>query len=240
VPVVIISALRSFDQRPASARPVDQRLPMMIRSIALLLASILSVTTLRAQEPLQPYDAGGRYRTAGIEAQLTGSFGGGRDVLFSWGAMVAGGPSGRWMQRTELMAGLHAGQNLVDRLMLGPQVTLGMAVPAWYTLLDRGTRAEPYLLLGGGALGVANFDGDETPLGIAPTLSLGVGMRLFDDEWDISLTQVELAVQQRFGAADQAPQLYVRFSRALPRRRGERASTPHPDGPGVLPPPPHR
>ncbi len=211
----------------------------MIRSIAFLLPFLFSATLLSAQEPVQPYDASGRYRTAGIEAQLTGSFGGGRDVLFSWGGLAVGGPGGRWMQRTELVAGLHAGQNLVDRLMLGPHVSLALAVPGWYTELER-TRAEPFLLLGAGAYGVASFADDEAELGVSPSASLGVGLRLFDDEWDIALTHFELAVQQRFGVADQAPQLYVRFSRALPRRRASAAADAHPDGPAQLPPPPPR
>lgn len=210
---------------------------MMIRAIAILLVSLLSLP-LSAQEPLQPYDARGRYRTGGIEAQLTGSFGGGRDLLFAWGVLAAGGPSGRWMQRTELAAGVHAGQNLVDGVMLGPRVTLGLAVPAWYTLLDRGTRAEPYLLLSGGAYGVANFEEDEAKLGIAPTVGVGLGFRLFADEWDIALTQLEVAVQQRFGVAGQAPQLYVRLSRTLPRRRAA-ASASRPGAPGIPPPPLH-
>jgi hypothetical protein len=235
--LVSIHALRSFDVRPVSARSIDQGLPMMIRGIAILLVSLLSVPKLSAQEPLQPYDARGRYRTGGIEAQITGAFGDGRDLLFAWGVLAAGGPSGRWMQRTELAAGVHAGQNLVDGVMLGPRVSLGLAVPAWYTLLDRGTRAEPYLLLSGGAYGVASFEEDEAKLGIAPIVGLGVGFRLFDDEWDISLTQVEVAVQQRFGVAEQAPQLYVRLSRALPRGRGGRSSASRPGAPGVPPPP---
>ena len=102
-----------------------------------------------------------------------------------------------------------------------------------------GKRAEPYLLLAAGAYGVAGFEADETELGIAPTIGFGVGFRMFQDEWDIALTHLEVVVQRRFGAIDQAPQLYVRLSRALPRRAG-RAATPHPDGPGVPPPPPHR
>lgn len=209
----------------------------MIRRATLLLVSLLSTPTLAAQEPLQPYDGRGRYRTRGIEAQLTGSFGGGRDVLVSWGVMAAGGPAGRWMQRTELAGGVHAGQNLVDALMLGPQVSLGVAFPAWYTLLDQGTRAEPYLLLSGGALGVASFEEDEARFGMAPGVGVGVGLRMFDDEWDIALTQVEVVVQRRFGIADQAPQLYVRFGRALPRRRAGGTSARGTDGRGVLPPP---
>jgi hypothetical protein len=63
---------------------------------------------------------------------------------------------------------------------------------------------------------------------------------MFEDEWDIALTNLEVVVQRRFGVIDQAPQLYVRFSRALPRRGAGRAATPHPDGPGVPPPPLHR
>lgn len=213
---------------------------MMIRRIALLLLSFLATPTLFAQEPVQPYDASGRYGTAGIEVQLTGSLGGGRDVVASWGVLMAGGPSGRWMQRTELAAGLHAGQNLVDRLMAGPQVSLGLAIPQWYTLVEGGRRAEPYLLLSAGAYGVANFEESRTELGIAPTVGFGVGFRVFQDEWDIALTHLEVLVQRRLGVIDQAPQLYVRLGRTLPRRGAGRAATPHPDGPGVPPPPPQR
>jgi hypothetical protein len=213
---------------------------MMIRSAALLLASLLSTSSLSAQETVQPYDASGRYRTGGLEVQLTGAFGGGRDVVFAWGVLAAGGPGGRWMQRTELAAGVHAGRNLIDRLMLGPQASLALAIPGWYTLLDPDTRAEPYLLLSAGAYGVADFEHEPAEVGIAPTAGVGVGMRLFDDEWDISLTQVEVVVQRRFGIADGAPQLHVRLSRALPRRGGRASSASHPDGPGVPPPPRNR
>lgn len=212
----------------------------MIRSLAILPPFVLSATLLSAQTPVQPYDATGRYRTSGIEVQLTGSFGGGRDVLLSWGNLAVGGAGGRWMQRNEIVAGVHAGQNFVNRLLVGPRVSLGFAMPEWYTEMERGTRAEPYLLLSGAAYGVAGVEDDETELGIAPAVSLAVGLRMFDDEWDISLTSVEVAVQQRFGVAEQAPQVYVRFSRALPRRRPARAPDPHPAGPAPLPPPPPR
>lgn len=208
----------------------------MIRSIAVLPLLLVIPTILTAQTPLQPYDASGRYRTSGVEAQVTGAFGGGRDVLMGWGVQGVGGRGGRWMQRTELLAGVHVGDKLVNGVMLGPRVALALAVPGWYTELDRGTRAEPYLLLGGAALGVADFGDDQTELGFSPTISAGVGFRLFDDEWDISLTQVEVAVQRRFGAMEQAPQVYVGLRRALPRRRPARAADPHPDGPASLPP----
>ena len=85
-------------------------------------------------------------------------------------------------------------------------------------------------------IGVADFAGDEAKLGISPTVSAGVGLRIFDDEWDVALTHVEVVLQQRFGIADQEPQVYLRFSRAVPRVRRER--TPHPDAPGGLPPTP--
>lgn len=213
----------------------------MLRSAARLLL-LLTPTILPAQTPLQPYDASGRYRTSGVEAQVTGAFGGGRDVLLGWGALAVGGRGGRWMQRTEVVAGVHVGDKLVNGVMLGPRVSLALAVPGWYTELDRGTRAEPYLLLAGGAYGVADFGDadlkdDQTELGFSPGISAGIGFRLFDDEWDISLTQLEVAVQQRFGFAAQGPQVYVRLSRALPRRRPPRAADPHPDGPASLPPP---
>ncbi|HEX2081648.1 MAG TPA: hypothetical protein VHG08_28350 [Longimicrobium sp.] len=206
----------------------------MIRRIFILIISLSITAPAIAQEPLQPYDARGRYRTGGFEVQLTGALGGGRDLMLSWGGLAVGGRGGRWMQRTELVAGLHAGGNLVDRIMAGPQVSLALAVPAWYTELDRGTRAEPYLVLGGGAYGVVGFAGDETELGISPTISAGIGFRLFDDEWDVALTHVEVVLQQRFGVADQEPQVYLRFSRSVPRVR--RTPTPHPDAPGGLPP----
>jgi hypothetical protein len=210
---------------------------MIIRRIAFLLCFILP-TTILAQEPVQPYDASGRYRTGGLELQLTGAFGQGRDVLLSWGALAVGGGGGRWMQRTEILAGVHAGQNLVDRVMVGPRFSVALAVPGWYVELQRATRAEPYVVLGGSAYGVASLSDEDSELGIAPGISAGIGFRLFDDEWDISLSHVELVVQQRFGVADQAPQAYLRLSRAVPRRRPARVGDPHPDGPVSLPPPP--
>lgn len=206
----------------------------MIRCTSILLLFLLIAKPALAQEPLQPYDARGRYRTGGFEVQLTGALGEGRDLMLSWGGLAVGGSGGRWMQRTELVAGVHAGGNLVDRLMAGPQVSLALAAPGWYTELERGTRAEPYLVLGGGAYGVADFSRDQAELGISPTISAGVGFRIFDDEWDVALTHVEVVLQQRFGVADQEPQVYLRFSRSVPRAR--RTPTPHPDAPGGLPP----
>ena len=45
---------------------------MMIRRIAFL-PLLFATRILTAQEPLQPYDASGRYRTGGIEAQVSGA-----------------------------------------------------------------------------------------------------------------------------------------------------------------------
>jgi len=226
---------------PVAVVRFDQGPWMMIRRIAFL-PLLFATRILTAQEPLQPYDASGRYRTGGVEAQVTGALGDGRDVLLSWGALVVGGAGGRWMQRTELVAGVHADENLLDRVMAGPWFSVAVAAPGWYTELDRATRAEPYLLLGGGAFGVASLadDDDDPAFGISPGISAGIGFRLLDDAWDISLTQLEVLVRQRFGAADQGPQVYVRLSRALPRRRPPRAADPHPDGPAPLPPAPPR
>jgi hypothetical protein len=214
----------------------------MIRSAALLLL-VFTAPVLSAQEPLQPYDASGRYRTTGVEAQVTGAFGEGRDVLLGWGMLAAGGRAGQWMQRTELMAGVRLGDRLVNGASLGPRVSLALAVPGWYTELEHRTRAEPYLVLGGAAYGVADFgDADEeAAFGLSPVISAGVGLRLFDNEWDISLTQMEVVVQKRFGFREQGPQIHVRLVTAVPRRRPGRAADPHPDGPASLPPPsPHR
>jgi hypothetical protein len=215
---------------------------IMIPSAALLLL-LFTAPILSAQEPLQPYDATGRYRTSGMEAQVTGAFGEGRDVMLGWGVLAAGGRAGRWMQRTELMAGAQLGERLVNGAMLGPRVSLALAAPDWYTELERGIRAEPYLLVGGAAYGVAYFgDADEEAVfGLSPAISAGVGLRLFDNEWDISLTQMEVAVQQRFGVGEQGLQIHVRVGTAIPRRRPGRTADPHPDGPASLPPPsPHR
>jgi hypothetical protein len=211
----------------------------MIRRIFILLVSLTVAEPAFTQEPLQPYDARGRYRTGGLEVQLTGAFGGGRDLMLSWGGLAVGGRGGRWMQRTEVVAGIHAGENVVDRVMAGPQVSLALAAPGWYMELDRGTRAEPYLVLGGAAFGVVDFADDETGLGISPAISAGIGFRVFDDEWDVALSHVEVVLQQRFGVADQPPQVYLRFSRSVPRVR-RTPSIPHPDAPGGLPPARHR
>lgn len=211
----------------------------MIRRFALLLLACLAAAPVAAQETLQPYDARGRYRTGGLEAQLTGALEGGRDVLVSWGRLAATGRTGRWMLRTEAAAGVHVGRALAERLMVGPQLSVALVEPGWFTDLD-GVRAEPYLLVGGGAYGVVGFGEEETELGISPNLFAGIGFRLFDDEWDVGLAHVELVVQGRFGMAEQSPQIYVRFSRSRPPPRPGPRASPHPDGPGSLPPPPRR
>lgn len=211
----------------------------MIRRFAVLLLASVTAAPATAQVPLQPYDASGRYRTGALEGQLTGSLDGGRDVLLSWGRLAAGGRAGRWMLRTEVAAGVQVGQSLAERVLAGPQLSVALAEPGWYTDLD-GTRAEPYLLAGGGAYGVVGFGEAEDELGISPNLFVGIGFRLFDDEWDVGLTHVELVLQQRFGMAEQAPQIYLRFSRSAPPPRPGPAASPHPDGPGSLPSPPRR
>jgi hypothetical protein len=192
------------------------------RIILPLLAVFIHTLSAASQEPVAPYDATGRYLTSALEVQATGALGGGRDILLAWGAMRAGGPRGQWMQRTELAAGIQAGQTLIDRLMAGPQLGIGLAMPGAFITLERGTRAEPYLLAGGGALGVADV-ADER-LGISPNAYAGLGLRLFDDEWDVALTHLEVIVQQRFGAGAQGPELYLRVVRSVPP--GGRAAPP--------------
>src|SRR5687767_14058875 len=119
--------------------------------------------------------------------------------------------------------------------MAGPTVTLALAFPGQYTTAGR-DRAEPYLLTGGGGLAVLVLSDGERG-GLAPTVFAGIDLRLFDDEWDISLDHPELVVEKRFGLLDEPAQLYVRCGRATPRRSA-RGGTPEP--PPALPhrPPP--
>jgi len=193
---------------------------MRSRCIALpLFLLLLAVVPSAAQRPVEPYDPSGRYRTFMLGAQFTGAIEDGRELMAAWGVMRAGGRSGAWMQRTEAVAGLRSGFSFVDRLVAGPQVSLARAFPSQHTTLGGRSRAEPYLLLGGGALGVVDTRG-ETRVGLAPSVSAGAGFRLLHDEWDITLQHFEVVLEKRFGMLDEAPQLYVRFGTALPRRRG--------------------
>jgi hypothetical protein len=196
------------------------------RTLLPLVAVFVHTSNLAAQEPVAPYDASGRYRTAALEVQATGAFGDGRDLLLSWGALRVGGTRGQWMQGMDFAAGIQAGETVVDRLMAGPQLSIGAALPGAFITLQHGTRAEPYLLAGGGALGVANLDGED--VGISPNLYAGIGFRVFDDEWDVALTRLEVVVQQRFGEGAQRPQLYLRLGRAVPRGRSASLRPPVP------------
>ncbi|HEU0013583.1 MAG TPA: hypothetical protein VFQ45_07850 [Longimicrobium sp.] len=194
---------------------------MRSRSIlSFLVPLLLAAAPVAAQRPVEPYDPSGRYRTFLLGAQFTGAFEDGRELVGAWGVMRAGGRSGAWMQRTDMAAGLRSGFSFVDRIVAGPQVSLARAFPSQHTSLMGGrSRAEPYLLLGGGALGVLDTRG-RTRAGLAPSVSAGAGFRMLRDEWDITLQHFEVVIEKRFGMLDEAPQLYVRFGTALPRRRG--------------------
>ena len=209
------------------------RLPPMLPSgLRLVFAVALTLPArLPAQEPVPPYDPSGSYTSSLVNVQLTAPTDGGRDLLFAWGRLAAGGSRGRWMRRAEVTAGVRAGQRLVDRVMAGPEVTLAVAFPGQYTTAGPGTRAEPYLLAGGGGLAVLDLSDGERA-GLAPTVFAGIGLRLFDDEWDISLDHLEVVVEKRFGLLDELPQLYVRFGRATPRGPARDGT---PDPPPALP-----
>ena len=204
---------------------------MPLRIPAAVLALLLAGRAA-AQEPVGPWDPWGRYLTGAAELQVSGAFAQGRHLSYAWGRMTVGGAGGVLMQRTELVAGLRAGETLVDRVMLGPQLSLAVAPPGQYVEMGRGVRAQPYLLGGGAAMLMYDLAG-EGHGGVSPAVFAGGGLRLMADAWDMSLTQVEVVVQRRFGFADEPPQVYLRFGTAAPRARRR-----PPRGPDDVPPAP--
>lgn len=203
--------------------------------VLLLVPALLLAAPADAQTPLEPFRPAPRYSTFHVGAQLTGGVNEGRDLVFAWGRMAA--PSRSAMARLELAGGLTSGRSLVDRVLAGPQLTLGWAFPSQHTSFSRDTRAEPYVLLGAAGYALARFEeeGDEEEgTGFAPAVSGGVGFRIFGDEWEVDLATLELVVEKRFGP-DDATELFVRFGRAdPPRGHGTRSRRPN----GALPPPP--
>lgn len=206
-------------------------MPLRARALSLLLL-LIAPAAAAAQTPVRPYQPAARYTTFQLQAQVTGGANEGRDVMASWGGMMA--PGGAAMLRLEGAAGVTTGNDLIDRLLAGPQLTAALAIPSQHTSFARGTRAEPYLLAGAAAYAIGDFTGAEAEWSVRPAVSGGIGFRIFGDEWDVELSTLELVVEKRFGP-DAATELFIRFGRAAPRPH--RAASP--DGPaGTLLPPP--
>ncbi len=197
---------------------------MQLHARHLLLPVLLlsSPAVAAAQRPVRPYEPAPAYHTFNLSAQLTGGVDEGRDLLISWGWLRTGGPSGAWMPRLELGGGLTTGAQLVDRVLAAPQATVGYAFPGQYMSLGRESRGEPYLVASAGAYGIADVV-DETRFGVAPSVSAGIGVRVFSDEWNVEMGTFELVVERRFGF-EESTELYLRFGRARPAR--ERAEEP--------------
>jgi hypothetical protein len=219
-----------------------------VRPAALALAVLLSASAGRAQQPVQPvreYTPAPRYHTFSLGAQVTGPTNRGRDVLLSWGRMLATGRGRQWMPRLELSAGVNTGRDLVDGIVAGPSASLAHAFPAQNLALGRTTRGDPYLVAQASAYAIGRFyseleeanTGDEGGWGFAPAFSAGVGLRMFSDEWDVDLSTLELVVEKRLGFGEGDPQLYIRFGRATAPRgsRGDAATTTL--APAAAPPP---
>ena len=212
----------------------------MVRPLRTHLSAFLPLALaapLAAQTPVEPYDVSGRYTTSGVNLQVTGAWDEGRDLLISWGRMAAFGRAGAWMPRAELGIGGTVGENLAERLMAGPQVTLARAFPSQHTTFGEGSRAEPYLLVGGSAFGIVDFTGGRTRAYFGPGVAAGLGFRTFSDEWDVELATIEVVVEKRF-ANDESPQIFIRFGRAVPGRRRPSADSALQELHRIPPPPP--
>jgi hypothetical protein len=177
--------------------------------------TLVPLAVAAAQTPVRPYEPAPAYNTFNLSTQLTGAVNEGRDLLLAWGWMRTAGPGGALMPRLELGGGATTGRELLDRLLLTPQISVAYAFPGQHTSLGRTTRGEPYLVAGAGAYGIADFTAD-TRLGVAPSVSAGLGMRLFGDEWNMEMGTLEVVVERRFGF-DAATELFLRFGRARPR-----------------------
>ncbi|HYJ79579.1 MAG TPA: hypothetical protein VEW03_08270 [Longimicrobiaceae bacterium] len=215
-----------------------------MRPIRLAFLPLLTLAgPIAAQQPVGAYTPAPRYDTFHLGAQLTGSAGHGRDILFSWGRVRTLGTHGEWMPRLELAAGITTGTDLIDGLVAGPSVGTGYAFPGQYFSLGDGARAEPYLLAAMSTYGIGRFGNSMQPgdegWGLSPALSAGFGVRVFSDEWDVDLATLEVLVEKRAGFGADGAQIYIRFGRAA-AVGGRRATepTPLPSPVTHLPPPP--
>jgi hypothetical protein len=98
-------------------------------------------------------------------------------------------------------------------------VTLARAFAGQYVGIGKKARGEPYFLASAALYGAGDFH-DGTRWGGAPAVSVGIGLRVFDDAWDVDLSTVELVVERRFGIQEGPARLYIRLGRArAPRPR---------------------
>ncbi len=191
---------------------------------AAILLALLAATPAGAQRPVQPYDVSGSHRTFHLVAQLTGPLNRGRDLMLSSGVVWPDRGGGGWMAGIGGAGGVTTGANVVERALAGPQLTLTRAFRSQHFEAARGSRAEPYLIGTAGAYGVADFSAGEQ--GFAPAVAGGIGMRVFGDEWDVSLSVIELTVEKRFGFRERGAELYIRLGNISPRRGRAAARAP--------------
>ena len=213
-----------------------------MRPVRTVLPALLVAAPLFAQQPVGAYTPAGRYSTFHLGAQVTGSAGEGRDILFSWGRVRTLGGKGEWMPRLEFAAGFTTGTDLIDGMVAGPSVGVGYAFPPQYISLGSGSRAEPYLVAAASTYGIGRFgnsmEQEDEGWGLSPALSAGAGLRVFSDEWDVDLGTFEVLVEKRLGFGANGAQIYVRFGRAMAVRGARSADPTALLTPAYLPPPP--
>jgi hypothetical protein len=189
------------------------------RALALLTIAVVPARAL-AQTPVGEYEPAPRYTTLNFAVQLTGDPERGREVMVSWGRMLALGRRGAWMPWVELAAGVSPGnREVIEGVAMGPRLTLARAFPSQFVGLGRASRGEPYLVATAAMYGAADFGGGTT-WGGAPAVSGGFGFRVFHDKWNVDLSTVEVLVERRFGVQDGPARVYLRVGTATaPRSR---------------------
>jgi hypothetical protein len=199
---------------------------MHLRRALLLIATLVPSLPALAQDAVPEYTPAPRYATFNLAVQLTGDPDRGREIMLSWGRMLALGGRGAWMPWLELAGGVSPGnREVIEGVAMGPRLTLARAFPSQYVGIGKASRAEAYLLAAAGAYMAGDF-GDESRWGGAPALSGGFGFRVFRDKWNVDLSTLELVVERRFGVQNGPARLYVRFGTARAARRREPVSTP--------------
>ena len=196
---------------------------MHLRRASILFLLLAIPAAAHGQRAVGEYEPAPRYSTLNIALQLTGDPERGREIMLSWGRMLALGGRGEWMPRLELGGGVSPGtREVVEGVAMGPRLTFARAFPAQFVGIGKESRAEPYLVATAGMYRSGSFDGDSR-WGGAPALSGGFGFRVFRDKWNVDLSTIEVVVERRFGVQDGSPQLYLRFGSArAPRDRRDR------------------
>lgn len=173
-------------------------------SVLALATTVAAAPALSAQECSDPRTFADWLGTVGWGSRLQeDAFGAGQEHKLSVGLRKPAGCAGRWVPRGELALGMQsAATEFFGSVFGGAQVAVARVFTDPLIRLGDSTRAEPYLLFGGG--GYVAYDMPEAPdeTSILPNATVGLGLRISATEGAVSPGVLEVVREHRFGEWD--------------------------------------